>query len=558
MTFPDSNKFFNCSPIANETKKYSCQVLRQSRSLESEIVCCTHVLNITTIDSDTISRHCSSDLCSELSTNSVSTSVIIIVICFSLFLLIGLSIVVTLSVLKKKRRAMNVDSNFRSSQPLNDESARTNSLLPEAANTSTGYMDVTNVASSSNEYTDVAYINNEECELPEQHAPNAVNRQHHIQRMVGVINNQDASMISSRLPLKEQTDVIPYVPKLEIHRQNFTIQEKLGGGNFGTVFKGETIGLYYPGSKTVVAVKTINDSFSWNDINALLSEIKILSHVSLHCNLVSMVGVCTTTAQMDGKIFVLLEFCDKGDLKDFLIQNRKQFIDSFTTTRSLSNPIHSRLLIQWAYDISMGMEYLAEKRIMHGDLAARNILLDSGGNYKEKRLVAKISDFGLSKQMLENKYYEKFERNFVPWRWMAFEFLQDGKFQLKSDVWSYGVVIWEIFSLGKEPYHGRKYDYVLEMLERGEHLPCPEDVKNVCDWPASHIYEELAQKCFALQVEERDSFSDLVLFIRSKLIVDELKCYEQMTKKCDDQNALLFDENTRKRLSLSPRKNVNN
>ena len=89
-------------------------------------------------------------------------------------------------------------------------------------------------------------------------------------------------------------------------------------------------------------------------------------------------------------------------------------------------------------------------------------------------------------------------------------------------------VIWEIFSLGKDPYHGRTYEYVFEMLERGEHLPCPEDVKNVYDWPASHIYEELAQKCFALHVEERDSFYDLVVFIRSKLNVGELKCYKQI------------------------------
>ena len=142
-------------------------------------------------------------------------------------------------------------------------------------------------------------------------------------------------------------------------------------------------------------------------------------------------------------------------------------------------------------------------------------------------MTAKIGDFGLSKQIYEKNYYKKSERNYVPWKWMAFEFLQYGKFQLKSDVWSYGVVIWEIFSLGKSPYGGQSYDEVFDRLNNGYHLPCPENVENILSWPAKQIYEELAAKCFTLEECERSGFPHLVQYIKSKLSAEELQVYDE-------------------------------
>ena len=117
-------------------------------------------------------------------------------------------------------------------------------------------------------------------------------------------------------------------------------------------------------------------------------------------------------------------------------------------------------LIRWAHGIAKGMEYLASKRIMHGDLAARNILLD-------ENLVAKVSDFGLAKAMYDNVGYKKNTRVYVPWKWMALEFLTDGCFTLKSDVWSYGVVLWEMFALGQEPYCQMGRDDAIRRIKSG-------------------------------------------------------------------------------------------
>ena len=159
---------------------------------------------------------------------------------------------------------------------------------------------------------------------------------------------------------------------------------------------------------------------------------------------------------------------------------------------------------------------------MHGDLAARNILIKMDDGH----LIPKIADFGLSKRFYNDTSYHKKNRPHIPYKWMALEYLLNGSFNLSSDVWSYGVVLWEIFSLGLEPYPGKEYENILIMLRNGYTLPCPEDVENYTgDWNPKDFYEVISSECFNLDPSKRASFTTLVKYIEKHLTNEEILQY---------------------------------
>jgi serine/threonine protein kinase len=180
-----------------------------------------------------------------------------------------------------------------------------------------------------------------------------------------------------------------------------------------------------------------------------MCEIKVLDKLDKNINLVNMIGACTAQ-QSSGKIWLILEYCPCGDMKNFLNKNSDVFIQDLNN-QVPQKILNARLFIKWAYDIVKGMEYLSLKNIMHGDLAARNILIH---NLDNENYVAKVTDFGLSKAFYDKTSYKKQDRKNVPWKWMDIAYLKTGVFQKSSDVWSFGVVFWEMLSIGQVPYLG--------------------------------------------------------------------------------------------------------
>ena len=126
--------------------------------------------------------------------------------------------------------------------------------------------------------------------------------------------------------LRLSGDPIPYNPKREVDRSNFTLDRIIGSGHFGKVFKGIATGLFYPNSKTCVAIKTTNNDSKQDQVMSLVCEAKILSNLELHLNLVNLLGSCTSNFADSGNLWLLLEYCNEGDMKSFLQKHRDEFI----------------------------------------------------------------------------------------------------------------------------------------------------------------------------------------------------------------------------------------
>ena len=121
----------------------------------------------------------------------------------------------------------------------------------------------------------------------------------------------------------------------------------------------------------------------------------------------------------------------------------------------------------------------------------------------------------MSKKFYDNVNYTKRERLYVPWKWMAFEFLTEGYFTLRSDVWSFAVVVWEILSFGRIPYGHQEYTDVVKQIEQGFRLPCPDNIKLATNWSPEVLYDELTKLCFIADPDDRATFSEVVQSIES-------------------------------------------
>nr|XP_026646466.1 receptor-type tyrosine-protein kinase FLT3 [Zonotrichia albicollis] len=377
-----------------------------------------------------------------------------------------------------------------------------------------------------------------------------------------------------------------YDIKWEFPRENLEFGQVLGSGAFGKVVTATAYGINNAGDSVQVAVKMLKEKPDASEEDALMSELKMMTHIGSHENIVNLLGACT----LSGPIYLIFEYCCYGDLLNYLRSKREKFHwtltdifkqqnfsfyhnihqdqnsrtgthlkysgntalcrgDEFETMQRSQNinvtlepngivllfeedkindagtPVDEEEefnvltfedLLCFSYQVAKGMEFLESKSCIHRDLAARNVLVTHGK-------VVKICDFGLARDVMNDSNYIVRGNARLPVKWMAPESLFERTYTMKSDVWSYGILLWEIFSLGVNPYPGIQVDTnFYKLIQSGFKMDQP--------YYATKDVYCMMQSCWALDSRERPSFSHLVSSLAHQLAEAEGAIYHN-TKK---------------------------
>ncbi|XP_073334480.1 muscle, skeletal receptor tyrosine-protein kinase [Pagrus major] len=286
---------------------------------------------------------------------------------------------------------------------------------------------------------------------------------------------------------------------LEYPRNNIQYVRDIGEGAFGRVFQARAPGLLPMESFTMVAVKMLKEEASADMQNDFQREAALMAQFD-HPNIVRLLGVCAVGKPM----CLMFEYMAHGDLNEFLrrrspTQSVRTLSRASLSGRSFSSEVEGGGLscveqLSISKQIAAGMAYLSERKFVHRDLATRNCLVG-------EEMVVKIADFGLSRNIYSADYYKANENDAIPIRWMPPESIFYNRYTTESDVWAYGVVLWEIFSHGMQPYYGMGHEEVIYYVRDGHILSCPENCP-------LELYN-LMRLCWSTQSSDRPSFSSI-------------------------------------------------
>uniref|UniRef100_A0A8C8U340 Focal adhesion kinase 1 n=1 Tax=Peromyscus maniculatus bairdii TaxID=230844 RepID=A0A8C8U340_PERMB len=289
---------------------------------------------------------------------------------------------------------------------------------------------------------------------------------------------------------EEDTYTMPSTRDYEIQRERIELGRCIGEGQFGDVHQGVYLSPENPA--LAVAIKTCKNCTSDSVREKFLQEALTMRQFD-HPHIVKLIGVIT-----ENPVWIIMELCTLGELRSFL-QVRKYSLDLAS-------------LILYAYQLSTALAYLESKRFVHRDIAARNVLVSSND-------CVKLGDFGLSRYMEDSTYY-KASKGKLPIKWMAPESINFRRFTSASDVWMFGVCMWEILMHGVKPFQGVKNNDVIGRIENGERLPMPPNCPPT-------LYS-LMTKCWAYDPSRRPRFTELKAQLSTILEEEKVQQEERM------------------------------
>ncbi|XP_053571365.1 focal adhesion kinase 1 isoform X4 [Bombina bombina] len=302
---------------------------------------------------------------------------------------------------------------------------------------------------------------------------------------------------------EEDTYTMPSTGDYEIQRDRIELGRCIGEGQFGDVHQGVYMSPENPAM--AVAIKTCKNCTSDSVREKFLQEALTMRQFD-HPHIVKLIGVIT-----ENPVWIIMELCTQGELRSFL-QVRKYSLDLAS-------------LILYAYQLSTALAYLESKRFVHRDIAARNVLVSSSD-------CVKLGDFGLSRYMEDSTYY-KASKGKLPIKWMAPESINFRRFTSASDVWMFGVCMWEILMYGVKPFQGVKNNDVIGRIENGERLPMPPNCPPT-------LYS-LMTKCWAYDPSRRPRFTELKAQLSTILDEEKLQQEERMRMESRRQVTVSWD-----------------